>query len=119
MPASAPRTWAITDGGAVTATTKSFTLEDLTERGSLTCKSAVVKAKPKSGKHLAGANAGTVTSADVTGWAFESLPVAIKGGHLPWYLNLVSYSFAKGVTTGTLTGRHLSVAAPTIGCTTV
>jgi hypothetical protein len=120
VPASAAtRTWTISRGGAITATTKSFTLEDLAKRESLTCKSAVAKAKLKSGKHLSGVNAGTVTSAAVTGCVFDVFAVSIKAAHLPWHLNLVSYNAAKGVTTATLTGIHLTVAVPTIGCTAV
>lgn len=120
VPASAAtRTWTISHGGAVSATTKSFTLDDITAGGSLTCKSSAVKAKLKSGKHLSGANAGALTSLSVTGCDLDGLPITIKAAHLPWHLNLVSYNSAKGVTTGTVTGVHLTLAVPDFACTGV
>jgi hypothetical protein len=115
--AAAKKTWTITRGGAVTAVAKGFTLESA--GGSLHCASSTVKAKLKSGKGLAGANAGTVTSASVTGCALFGYKVTISAGHLPWHLNLVSYNAAKGVTTVTLTGIHIAVAVPKFGCTAV
>jgi hypothetical protein len=119
MPASAAakKTWTITRGGAVTATAKAFTLGSGGE--SLKCGPSTVKVKLKSGKGLAGANAGTVTSAGVTGCSLLDFKVTITAGRLPWHLNLVSYNAAKGVTTLTVTGIHIAVAVPTFGCTAV
>jgi hypothetical protein len=120
MPASAaPKTWTITRGGAVTATTKSLTLTDTTKGASLTCTSSVAKAKLKSGKGLSGTNVGTLTSASVTGCRVAGFTITIKAAHLPWHLNLVSYNSAKGVTTGTLTGIHMTLAVPGISCSGV
>jgi hypothetical protein len=117
--AATKASWTITRGGAVTATTKSFTIEDITQKAGLTCGSSTVKGKLKSGSFLSGANAGTVTSATVASCSIEGVPVTIKPGHLPWHLNLVSYNAAKGVTTATLTGIHMTLAAPDVGCTAV
>jgi hypothetical protein len=117
--AAPKKTWTITKGGAVTATTKSFTFEDLTAKASLPCKSSIAKAKLKSGKGLSGTNVGTITSASTSGCAIAGFTVTIKAGHLPWHLNLVSYNSAKGVTTGTLTGIHITFAVPVIGCSAV
>jgi len=111
--------WTITKGGAVTATTKSLTIQDVTQKAGLPCKASTVKGKLKSGKVLSGANAGTVISATATGCAFAGFAITVKAGHLPWHLNLVSYNAAKGVTTGTLTGIHLTFAVPVIGCSAV
>ena len=120
MPASAaPKTWTITHGGAVTATTKSLTIQDLTKKMGLPCKASTVKGKLKSGKVLSGMNAGTVMSAAATGCGIPGFAVTVKAGHLPWHLNLVSYNAAKGVTTGTLTGIHMTFAVPAFGCTAV
>jgi hypothetical protein len=120
-PASAApkKTWTITKGGAVAAATKSFTIEDLTVKASLPCKSSTAKAKLKSGKGLSGANAATLTAASASGCSVAGFTITIKAGHLPWHLNLVSYNSAKGVTTGTLTGIHITFAVPAIGCSAV
>lgn len=113
------KTWAITPGGAVAATTKSFTVEDITADGSMHCRAAVVKVKLKSGKGLSGTGAGTVTSASFTGCSVDGIGVTVKAGHLPWHLNLVSYNSATGVATATLTGIHMNLAVPAFGCSGV
>ncbi len=117
--AAARKTWTITPGGAVTATTKSFTIQDITAKASLPCKSSTGKVKLKKGKHLPGANAGTLTAASAGGCSVAGFTITVKAGHLPWHLNLVSYNSAKGVTTGTLTGIHINFAVPAIGCSAV
>jgi hypothetical protein len=114
---AAPRTWTIFKGGAVTAATKSFTFVDVTRNLSLPCKASTAKARLKSGRHLSGVNAGVITAASASGCAVAGFKITIKAGHLPWHLNLVSYNAAKGVTTGTLTGIHISFAVPLIGAT--
>ena len=111
--------WTITKGGAVTATTKSLTIQDITQKAGLPCKASTVKGKLKSGKFVSGTNAGTVMSAAATGCGIPGFAVTVKAGHLPWHLNLVSYNAAKGVTTGTLTGIHMTFAVPAFGCTAV
>jgi hypothetical protein len=120
-PASAATSpsWTITKGGAVTATTKSLTIEDVTQKADLSCKASTIKGRLKSGKLSSGTSAGTVTSAAVTGCSVAGFAITVKAGHLPWHLNLVSYNAAKGVTTGTLTGIHLTFAVPAAGCTAV
>jgi hypothetical protein len=117
--AAPKKTWTITKGGAVTATTKSFTIDDITAKASLPCKSSTGKVKLKSGKHLSGTNAGLLTAASAGGCSVAGFTITIKAGHLPWHLNLVSYNSAKGVTTGTLTGIHITFAVPAIGCSAV
>ena len=116
---AAPRTWTITKGGAVTAATKSFAIDDVTRNQSLPCKASTAKARLKSGRHLSGVGAGVITAASASGCAVAGFTIAIKAGHLPWHLNLVSYNAAKGVTTGTLTGIHINFAVPKIGCSAV
>ena len=116
---AAPRTWTITKGGAVTAATKSFSIADLTTKARLPCKVSTAKARLKSGRRLSGVGAGTITAASASGCAVAGFTINIKAGHLPWHLNLVSYNAAKGVTTGTLTGIHISFAVPAIGCTAI
>ena len=116
---AATRTWTVTKGGAVTATTKSFTVEDTTTGTSLPCGSSVVKAKLKSGTRLSGTAAGTLTSAAFTGCNIFGFGITVKAAHLPWHLNLVSYNSAKGVTTATLTGIHITLSVPAFGCTAV
>jgi hypothetical protein len=116
---AAPRTWTITKGGAVKAATKSFTIDDLTAKATLPCKASTAKAKLKSGKHLSGVGAGTITATSASGCSVFGFTINIKAGHLPWHLNLVSYNAAKGVTTGTLTGIHINFSVPKIGCSAV
>jgi hypothetical protein len=116
--ATAP-SWTISKGGAVTATTKSLTIEDVTQTAGLPCKASTIKGRLKSGKVSSGANAGTVVSAAVSGCSVAGFAITVKAGHLPWHLNLVSYNATKGVTTGTLTGIHMTFAVPAVGCTAV
>jgi hypothetical protein len=119
-PASAAaKTWTIKHGGTVSATAKSFILTDTTTGGSLPCTSSAVKGKLKSGKGLSGTDAGTLTSASVSDCRAEGVGITLKAAHLPWHLNLVSYNSAKGVTTATVTGIHITVAVPALGCTAV
>ena len=117
--AAAPKTWTISRGGAVALAVKGFTLEDATAGFSLPCKASAAKAKLKAGKRLSGTAAGTVTAASATGCSTEGFTIKIAAGHLPWHLDLVSYNAAKGVTTGALTGMHLSLSVPAVGCTAV
>jgi hypothetical protein len=117
--AAARKTWTISRGGAVTLTAKGFTLADATARFSLPCKASAGKAKLKAGKGLSGTAAGTVTAASASGCSTDGVTIKITAGHLPWHLNLVSYNAAKGVTTATLTGMHLSLSVPAVGCTAV
>jgi len=120
LPASAAtKTWTITHGGTVTATTKNFTLDDLTTAETVSCGSSVVKAKLKSGKHLSGTGAGSLTSGSFNGCAILGFKITVKAAHLPWHLNLVSYNSGKGVTTATMTGIHITLSVPSIGCTGV
>jgi hypothetical protein len=116
---AATKTWTVTRGGAVTATAKSLTVVDITNGESLPCGSSVVKVKLKSGKHLPGTDAGTLTSATFTGCDIAGFSITGKATHLPWHLNLVSYNSAKGVTTATLTGIHITLSVPAIGCMAV
>ena len=118
---AAPRTWTITKGGAVTAATKSFKINDLSRKpvASLPCKASTAKARLKSGRRLSGVNAGTIIATSASGCSVFGFTINIRAGHLPWHLNLVSYNAAKGVTTGTLTGIHINFAVPKIGCSAV
>jgi hypothetical protein len=118
-PASAATkpTWTITKGGAVKATAKTLTIIDIRQKESLSCGSSAVKGKLKSGSFLSGTNAGTATAATVASCALDGFSIKITASHLPWHLNLVSYNAAKGVTTATLTGIHMTLAVPAFGCT--
>lgn len=117
--AAAPKKWTISHGGAVTLAAKGFTLKDATAGFSLPCKASVAKAKLKAGKGLSGTAAGTVTAASTSGCSTDGFTIKIAAGHLPWHLNLVSYNAAKGVTGAVLTGMHLSLSVPAVGCTAV
>jgi hypothetical protein len=114
---AATTTWTITKGGAVTATAEKVTVKDTTTNLALSCKSSTFKAKLKSGKKLAGADAGSLTAFGLSGCSADGFPVKLATGKLPWHLNLVSYK--SGVTTLTLTGLHATLTVSSLGCSGV
>jgi hypothetical protein len=116
--AAAP-TWTISPGGAVTAKAKSATVSDTTSGNSLTCKSSSMKGKLKAGKKLSGTAAGSMSAFTISGCTAEGESVTVTPSHLPWKLNLVSYSKTKGVTTATLTGIHIKLSVAALGCSAV
>jgi hypothetical protein len=109
--------WSITPGGQIKAALLGIMyIEDLTTNNFLSCTSSSATATLKSGSALAGAGAGSITAisfSNCTGpldFAYTLTP-----SHLPWALNLVSYS--SGVTTATITGIHAHLLGPS--CTAV
>jgi hypothetical protein len=114
------RPWHITRGRAIVAFAHNITVEDTTAGRRIPCRSSTLKIRLKSGRRLSGANAGKLTSASFGGCTtLNGYSVRVSLGHLPWHLNLASYNAAKGVTTGTLTGLHLAIRVPFLGCTAV
>lgn len=115
-----PKTWVIAPGGATTAATTFAEVEDTTSGRSIPCRLSVMLITLKSGKMRSGVNAGKVISGRFgMCTTLHGLPVRVSLGHLPWHLNLLSYDARTGVTTGTLTGVHVSISVPALGCTAV
>jgi len=115
-----PKTWTIAPGGATTAATTFAEVEDTTSGRSILCQLSVLRITLKSGKRRSGAHAGTLTSGRFGACTtLHGLPVIVSLGHLPWHLNLLSYNARKGVTTGALTGIHVSIWVPALGCTAI
>jgi hypothetical protein len=114
------RPWHITRGHSTVAFAHNITVEDTTAGRSIPCRSSTLKIRLKSGRRLSGANAGKLTSASFGGCTtLQGYSIRVSLGYLPWHLNLASYNAAKGVTTGTLTGLHLAIRVPFLGCTAV
>jgi hypothetical protein len=116
---AAATTWTISPGGAFTAKAKSATLKDVTASRELACTSSTLKGRLKSGHGHSGASAGSVTGFTLTGCTVAHVAAKVTPGHLPWHLNLVSYSSAKGVTTATLSGIHLAMSVPSLSCSAI
>jgi hypothetical protein len=107
--------WSVTPGGPITAAaTGTVYIEDLTTSNLLTCPSSSATGTLKSGGAVAGAGAGSIAAISFTNctgpldWAYT-----LTFSHLPWALNLVSYS--KGVITATITGVHARLLGPSCG----
>jgi hypothetical protein len=109
-------TWSVSPGGAFTATQSGhFTLTDTTTGTLLVCAHTKAAGSFMSGSGLPGAGIGSVTAlslsacTDSSGQAFTITP-----RHLPWTLNADSYdpAITAGLTTGTITGIHVTVSGP-------
>jgi len=113
---AAGKTWTISPGGAISGKAKSATVADTTTGNSLTCKSSTLKGKLKAGKKLSGTAAGSISGFAISGCTAEGQTVTVTPGKLPWKLNLVSYNKTTGVTTASLTGIHIKLSVPSLGC---
>jgi hypothetical protein len=113
--AATTATWSVKPGGSATASGP-FQFRDSKTGVISSCKSVKLDVTLKSGKGLAGAGIGSITSVTFTGCelarAFDPLTVAVHG--LPWKLNATSYSSNTGVTSATITGIDLVATGP--GC---
>jgi hypothetical protein len=71
------------------------------------------------GRFTSGTNAGSVIAASLAGCstAHRRLPVRVSLGAFPWHLSLSHYNAARRVTTGSLSGLHLAISIPLLGCT--
>jgi hypothetical protein len=99
-PALAATTWTVKPGGAVTAKAGKTVVTDTTKSLSVTCTSSVAKGTLRSGKGLAGAGIGTITSL-----AFSCSGVSVTiSGKMP--LNATSYNATTKVASMTITKIH-------------
>jgi hypothetical protein len=117
-PATAAKPWTISKGGLAVAVAQTITVNDTTVKLSISCYLSTMKLDLKSGKKLPGSDAGTMSAAVFGECTLpKGLPLKVAVAGLPWHVNLRSYDAADGVTSGTLTGMHVGLSVPEIGCT--
>jgi len=110
---TAPITWTIKPGGAVTAKAGKTVLVDTKTGTSLSCASSGAKITLKKGSHLPGAAIGSITAISFSKCTGPlGLTFTVASSNLPWKLNALSYNKKTGVTTGTITGIHSSLSGP-------
>lgn len=115
-PATAETTWTIQPGGQTSYTSGKTTLKDTKTGTTLTCTSASLAGRLKSGSGLSGTHAGSLTGGTLSNCGGpEGLVFAIKLLDLPWRINLTSY--ASGAVHGTISHIEISLAAT--GCSFV
>jgi hypothetical protein len=106
-------TWLVTPGGSFSFS-GSGQVKDATTGTIARCTSIKMSGTLESGSGLSGAGLGTITTASFTGCTIATVAITVATNGLPWKLNATSYSSAKGVTTGTISGIDLVASAP--GC---
>jgi hypothetical protein len=112
--------WTITGGGNITAVASSASVRDITAGRTVSCYLSSMTIHAKSGRLTSGASAALVNKASFGPCLTRHLlPVRVSLGAFPWRVNLSSYNASTGVTTGTLTGLHIAIAVPLLGCTAV
>lgn len=115
-PALAVTTWTVKPGGAFTGTAGKTVVTDATKGLSVTCTSSAAKGTLKSGKGLAGAGIGTVTSLAFKGCNTSGISVSVTiTGKMP--LNAVSYNATTKVASMTITKIHGTISVSAINCT--
>jgi len=115
-PALAVTTWTVKPGGAVTGTAGKTIVTDKTKGLSVTCTSSAAKGTLKSGKGLAGAGIGTVTSLAFKGCTAMGVTVSVTiTGKMP--LNATAYNATTKVASMTITKIHGTISVSLINCT--
>jgi len=118
--AATAKPWTISKGGRSVAVAPAVTIRDTTARQRIDCSRSTMKLDLKSGKKLAGAGAGTLTGASFSECTLPlGLPLEVRVAGLPGHVNLKSYDAATGVTSGSLTGLHVGLSVPAIGCSAI
>jgi hypothetical protein len=108
--AAAKGDWTISRGGRVVAVALGAVVRDTTADKTALCYQSTMRLSLKSGKKLAGSDAGSLTSAGFGQCTLpHGIPLKVTLAGFPWHVNLQSYNAAKGITTGTLTGMHLGI----------
>lgn len=119
--AATATTWKVSPGGSITlAKSGHVTLQDVTTGHSLACGHTTGTGRFKSGGGLPGAGIGSITAlslSDCTGPG--GLPTTMTLSHLPWTLNADSYdpSITAGLTTGRISGIHMTFSRTGCGAT--
>jgi len=114
----AAATWTVRPGGPVSMKSGNFILTDTATGSALTCPPAALSGALKSGSGLPGTGIGAITAVHSIHCPTPFGPeYTLTARHLPWRLNVLSYSAATGVVTGSL--GHLRIAFLGPGCTAV
>jgi hypothetical protein len=109
-------TWTVKPGGAFTGTAGTTVVTDATKGLSVSCTSSVAKGTLKSGKGLAGAGIGTVTSLAFKGCMAQGVSVSVTiTGKMS--LNATAYNATTKVASMTLTKIHGTISVSLINCT--
>lgn len=108
-------TWTVSPGGAVTAVSGTTTLIDTQTLMGVSCGPSTAKGSLAKGTGLSGAGIGRISSLAFTHCRDNS--VTLTANALPWHLNAVSYNSVTMVTTGTITGIHITMTSG--GCNAV
>jgi hypothetical protein len=112
-------TWSVKPGGKVSGSSPEVALTDTGTHQSFVCNTvppsptAFVKMTFKTGSGLRGSEIGKVTSLTFA----RGCPFKVKDAGLPWKLSALSYDKAKGLTSGTISGIHVSISSPDFPCT--
>ena len=110
-PALAVTTWTVKPGGTVTGTAGKTVVTDVTKGQSVPCTSSVATGTLKSGRGLAGAGIGTITSFAFKGCNVSGFNVSVKlTGKMA--LNAVSYNATTKVASMTITKIHGTISVP-------
>jgi hypothetical protein len=104
--AATAATWSVSPGGSISGKAGTTTLKDTTSGLTVTCKSSTTTGTLKSGSGLSGTGLGTVTSIDFNTCSVDGESLSLDSGTVSWAFNAKSYK--SGVTTGTITGIHIS-----------
>ena len=108
-------TWTVKPGGSITGTAGKTVITDTTKGLSVTCTSSVTKGSLKSGKGLAGAGIGTVTSVAFNNCSVAGFTVSVTlTGKMP--LNAISYNATTKVASMTITKMHGTFSVSALGC---
>ena len=109
-PALAATTWTIKPGGAITAMSGRFTVTDATTGSVITCSHSTASGTFKSGSGLSKSRVGSLSAVGFTRCTGANGPdFSVRAG-LPWPVNLLSYSAAKGVAHGTLSPIQITMS---------
>jgi hypothetical protein len=104
-------TWTVSPGGAVTAVSGTTTLIDTQTLMGVSCGPSTAKGSVAKGTGLSGAGIGKITSLTFTHCRDNT--VTLTASAFPWHLNAVSYNSGTMVTTGTITGIHITLTSGT------
>jgi hypothetical protein len=106
-------TWTVSPGGAVTAVSGTTTLIDTQTLMGVSCGPSTAQGSLTAGTGLSGVGIGKITSLTFT---HCDNGATLTAGAFPWHLNALSYNSLAMVTTGTITGIHITLTG---GCNAV